>query len=45
VVRAGEESRFPGLAYVIFPGNTGTEEDLLEVWKMLKQNKKNEPIS
>jgi uncharacterized protein YgbK (DUF1537 family) len=38
VVRAGEESRFPGLAYVIFPGNTGTEEDLLEVWKMLKQN-------
>jgi uncharacterized protein YgbK (DUF1537 family) len=35
VVRAGEESRFPGLPYIIFPGNTGTEDDLVEVWSIL----------
>lgn len=31
VWQTGEESKFPGLPYVIFPGNVGTEEDLREI--------------
>ncbi len=30
VWRAGEETRFPGLGYVVFPGNVGGESALLE---------------
>lgn len=31
----GEESKFPGISYVIFPGNVGTKTDLREVVEML----------
>lgn len=31
VWRLGEESLFPGLAYVVFPGNVGTPETLLDI--------------
>lgn len=31
----GNESKFPGLSYVIFPGNVGTKTDLREVVEML----------
>lgn len=31
----GEESKFPGMAYVVFPGNVGTKETLREVAEML----------
>lgn len=31
----GTESRFPGISYVIFPGNVGTKTDLREVVEML----------
>lgn len=36
VVLTQEESRFPGLPYVIFPGNTGQEDDLLTIWNLLQ---------
>ena len=29
VWKTGEESKFPGMSYVIFPGNVGTVDDLL----------------
>jgi uncharacterized protein YgbK (DUF1537 family) len=35
VVRAGPESRFPGIPYVIFPGNTGQADDLYSIWQDL----------
>ncbi|MCG7381380.1 four-carbon acid sugar kinase family protein [Paenibacillus sp. ACRRY] len=31
----GSESKFPGISYVIFPGNVGTKTDLREVVEML----------
>ncbi|WP_336781783.1 four-carbon acid sugar kinase family protein [Paenibacillus illinoisensis] len=31
----GSESKFPGISYVIFPGNVGTKTDLKEVVEML----------
>lgn len=31
----GQESRFPGMEYVVFPGNVGTEETLLDVYKRI----------
>lgn len=31
----GEESKFPGMPYVIFPGNVGNNETLAEIVKML----------
>jgi uncharacterized protein YgbK (DUF1537 family) len=31
VVEAGEESKWPGMSYVIFPGNVGSAESLLEI--------------
>jgi uncharacterized protein YgbK (DUF1537 family) len=31
VWRLGEETRYPGLAYVVFPGNVGGPETLAEV--------------
>lgn len=33
----GSESKFPGISYVIFPGNVGTRTDLREVVDMLSQ--------
>ncbi|MGC8877632.1 MAG: four-carbon acid sugar kinase family protein [Anaerolineae bacterium] len=35
VWRLGPESRFPGLAYVVFPGNVGDAQSLLRVVQML----------
>ena len=35
VWQTGSESRFPGLPYVIFPGNVGSEDDLLRIAKIL----------
>ena len=32
----GEESRFPGIPYVIFPGNVGAEDALLQVVEKLE---------
>ncbi|MEH7245422.1 four-carbon acid sugar kinase family protein [Neobacillus niacini] len=33
----GTESKFPGISYVIFPGNVGTKTDLREVVEMLNR--------
>lgn len=33
----GSESKFPGISYVIFPGNVGTKTDLREVVEMLNK--------
>ncbi|WP_129730815.1 four-carbon acid sugar kinase family protein [Ectobacillus funiculus] len=33
----GSESKFPGISYVIFPGNVGTKTDLREVVEMLSK--------
>ncbi len=35
VWRTGEESRFPGMPYVIFPGNVGQNDTLAEVYAKL----------
>lgn len=35
VWRTGEESKFPGIAYVIFPGNVGTKTTLREAVEVL----------
>ena len=35
VWQTGEESRFPGLPYVIFPGNVGSEDDLKRIAETL----------
>ena len=35
VWQTGAESRFPGVAYVIFPGNVGTETTLREAVEIL----------
>ncbi|MGD2098214.1 MAG: four-carbon acid sugar kinase family protein [Desulfobacterales bacterium] len=47
VWRLGEESRFAGLPYFVFPGNVGDDQALIEVVKQLKpsaeRNKKPEP--
>src|SRR5262249_54929744 len=31
VWRCGAESRFPGLAYIVFPGNVGSRESLADI--------------
>lgn len=36
VWRMGEESRRPGLAYIIFPGNVGSVQTLRDVYRKLK---------
>jgi uncharacterized protein YgbK (DUF1537 family) len=38
VWRLGEESRFPGLAYVVFPGNVGSPETLLDIISELRDS-------
>ena len=35
VWRLGEESRYPGMAYVVFPGNVGTDDTLAEIAQAL----------
>lgn len=35
VWKLGKESRFPGMEYVVFPGNVGVEETLLDVYKRI----------
>lgn len=35
VWQTGEESRFPGLPYIIFPGNVGAEDDLRRIAETL----------
>lgn len=37
VWRTGEESKFPGIAYVIFPGNVGTKTTLREAVEVLNK--------
>lgn len=37
VWRTGPESKFPGMPYIIFPGNVGADEDLLTIVQMLIQ--------
>jgi uncharacterized protein YgbK (DUF1537 family) len=37
VWRLGEESRWPGLPFVIFAGNVGTEESLAEALRILRE--------
>jgi uncharacterized protein YgbK (DUF1537 family) len=36
VWRLGEETRYPGLAYIVFPGNVGGPETLAEIVKELR---------
>ena len=36
VWRLGDESRFPGLPYVVFPGNVGTDDSLAEAIQILR---------
>ena len=36
VWKCGEESRFPGVPYIIFPGNVGSEDTLKKVVATLK---------
>ena len=36
VWRLGEETRYPGLAYVVFPGNVGGQETLAEIVTQLR---------
>ncbi|MDR4945324.1 four-carbon acid sugar kinase family protein [Neobacillus cucumis] len=38
VWRTGVESKYPGMAYVIFPGNVGSKTDLKEVAEILSGN-------
>lgn len=35
----GEESRFPGMGYVIFPGNVGEDTALRDLVRELNRNK------
>ncbi len=35
VWRLGSESRWPGIPYVVFPGNVGSEDGLAEVFRLL----------
>lgn len=37
VWRLGEESRFPGLSYIIFPGNVGDTDALYQLVRMLRE--------
>jgi uncharacterized protein YgbK (DUF1537 family) len=36
VWRLGEGSRFPGMSYIVFPGNVGTETSMTDVVRALK---------
>lgn len=39
VWQMGEESRWPGLAFIIFPGNVGDDDALVKLVNQLKSNK------
>jgi len=39
VWETGNDSRFPNIPYIIFPGNVGTDETLKDVVEMLEENK------
>jgi uncharacterized protein YgbK (DUF1537 family) len=36
VWQLGDETKFPNMPYIIFPGNVGTDEDLKNVYELLK---------
>ncbi len=36
VWKLGEESRFPGMSYIIFPGNVGRDDDLVVIQRKLR---------
>lgn len=36
----GSESKFPGISYIVFPGNVGEEDGLTQIVNMLDQNEK-----
>jgi uncharacterized protein YgbK (DUF1537 family) len=36
VWQLGEETKFPNMPYIIFPGNVGSDEDLKNVYQLLK---------
>ena len=38
VWRLGDESRFPGIPYIVFPGNVGTKETLAQVVEELTRS-------
>ena len=40
----GEESRFPGIPYIIFPGNVGTADALLRVVEKLERETQSERL-
>lgn len=40
VWEAGKESRFPGMPYIVFPGNVGNDEALLKVYQKLTSTNK-----
>ncbi|RIK34511.1 MAG: hypothetical protein DCC57_24280, partial [Chloroflexi bacterium] len=37
VWQTGAESRYPGLSYIVFPGNVGGEQALVEIVSGLRQ--------
>jgi len=43
--RCGAESRAPGLAYVVFPGNVGAKDDLARVARKMSGRPEPEPVS
>jgi uncharacterized protein YgbK (DUF1537 family) len=36
VVMTEKSNRYPGIPYIIFPGNVGTQESLAEIYRFLK---------
>ncbi|WP_350346564.1 four-carbon acid sugar kinase family protein [Heyndrickxia faecalis] len=38
VWKTGDESKYPGMAYIIFPGNVGTKTDLKEIVEILNKD-------
>jgi uncharacterized protein YgbK (DUF1537 family) len=45
VWRLGSEARFPGLGYVVFPGNVGRPETLSEVVALLRSEAQPQAIA
>jgi uncharacterized protein YgbK (DUF1537 family) len=40
VWRMGDEARWPGVSYTVFPGNVGNDESLLDAVRILEGNNK-----
>jgi uncharacterized protein YgbK (DUF1537 family) len=38
VWRLGSESRFPGVIYIVFPGNVGGPDALAQAYDLLRHN-------